>query len=204
MIYSIENAFQTITLLICVTVSLYLAIKNRNRVWVLLALFYGSWVFDDLYWLLIWLFYGEPPQLSVVGSLCWYASYIFLYLLLREIFPPKSAREKRILPWLGPVFTVAMAVFYMQWGGILTNLIYGVLMGLLSFSAIRRLLDRDQQRSGYLCIAILVMCFLEYALWTASCFWDNDSLANPYYWFDFLLTISLLFFIPATRKAVEA
>ena len=39
---------------------------------------------------------------------------------------------------------------------------------------------------------------------TASCCWVSDTLTNPYFWFDFLLTLVLLLFLPAVRKAVEA
>lgn len=51
---------------------------------------------------------------------------------------------------------------------------------------------------------VLAFTALEYALWTASCFWVSDTLTNPYFWFDFLLTLVLLLFLPAVRKAVTA
>ena len=87
----------------------------------------------------------------------------------------------------------------MQWGEVLTNLAYALLMSLLLFSAIRRLLDGDKYPARrLLSLMILVFCLLEYALWTASCFFSGDGLQNPYYWIDFLLTASFVFFIPAT------
>ena len=51
---------------------------------------------------------------------------------------------------------------------------------------------------------MLAFIALEYALWTASCFWVSDTLTNPYFWFDFLLTLVLLLFLPAVRKAVDS
>ena len=50
-------------------------------------------------------------------------------------------------------------------------------------------------------LAILVFCLLEYTLWTVSCFDWEDSVTNPYYWCDLLLTASFPFFLGATRKA---
>jgi hypothetical protein len=50
----------------------------------------------------------------------------------------------------------------------------------------------------------LCICALEFCLWTASCFWVSDTLTNPYFWFDFLLTAALFALLPATRKAVGA
>lgn len=50
-----------------------------------------------------------------------------------------------------------------------------------------------------------VLCFAasEYLLWTAGCFWQNDSLASPAFWCDILLTLAILGLLPATRKAVR-
>ena len=51
---------------------------------------------------------------------------------------------------------------------------------------------------------LLAFAALEYALWTSSCFWVSDTLTNPYFWFDFLLSLVLLLLLPALRKAVDA
>ena len=205
MIESIENALQIATLLVCSALALIRAVRTRSRAWTLLAFFYGSWGLGDVYWLVCLIFFGQTPRISVVSDLSWYASYIFLYMLLREIAPPDGAREKRFLPWLGPLFAAGMAAFFMQWGEIGSNLIYALLMSLLLFSVIRRFLDREKYAAQQaLCVLILVFCLLEYALWTASCFWTGETLGNPYYWFDFLLTLSFPCFIPAARRAVKA
>ena len=219
MLDGIENALQIIALLICVAVALVRALRWRSRTWTLLGFFFGSWVLGDLYWTFCLIFYNTMPVVSIVSDLSWYASYIFLYMLLRHTALPETARERRLLPWLGVVFTLGMAVWFctfyvywnekqgenfILWGKVLNNLIYAVLMGLLMFSAIRRLMDRDRYpNQRFLCTAVLAFCLLEYALWTASCFWFDVSLANPYYWIDFLLTGCFLLFLPATKRAVK-
>ena len=201
MIESIENALQIAVLLACSGYTIFRAFKYRSRTWTMLAFFYGSWALGDIYWLVCLAFFGQTPQISVISDLSWYASYIFLYMLLRHAAPPDRRREKRFLPWLGPLFTLGMALFFMQWGEIMTNLVYAMLMSLLLFSAIRRLLDGDKYAERKpLCIMILVFCLLEYALWTLSCFFTEDGIQNPYYWIDFLLTFSSVFFIPATGR----
>ena len=201
MIESIENALQIATLLVCSALALIRAVRTRSRAWTLLAFFYGSWGLGDVYWLVCLIFFDQTPRISIVSDLSWYASYIFLYMLLREIAPPDGAREKRFLPWLGPLFAAGMAAFFMQWGEIGSNLIYALLMSLLLFSVIRRFLDREKYAAQQaLCVLILVFCLLEYALWTSSCFFKGDGLDNPYYWFDFLLTLCFVFFLPAVRR----
>lgn len=203
MIESIENALQIIVLLICSGIALYRAIANHSQTWVLAFLFFGSWLLGDIYWLVCLLFYGQTPQISIVSDLSWYGSYIFLYLLLYHSSAPDKDSRKHRLPWLGPVFAAGMAVFFITQGELLSNLIYASLMGLLLFAALNRQIDwKRYQNQQLLSGMILLFCLLEYGLWTASCFWKTDTLSNPYYWFDFLLTVSFVFFLPAIKKAV--
>ena len=205
MIERYENALQIAVLAICVIVAVYRAVRYRSRSWTLLSFFYGSCLLGDVYWLVCLLFYGDTPQISIVSDLSWYAAYIFLYLLFRQTAPPEELKDANTVSWLGPVFALGMAVFFMHWGEIVSNLIYAVLMGLLLYAAVRRLADKSRPgRHSFLPAMILIFCLLEYSLWTASCFWDETVLVHPYYVFDMLLTVSFLFFIPATKKAVAA
>ena len=201
MIESIENTLQVVILLVCAGISLHKAAGERSRAWTLLSFFYGSEALADIYWLVCLIFYNHTPQIPVVSDLSWYASYIFLYMLLRYVAPPQSAREKRFLPWLGPIFAIGMAAFFMQWGQIMSNLIYASLMGLLLFSVIRRFLDRKGYAAQQLlCVTSLVFCLLEYAMWISSCLFDGKGLENPYYWFDILMTVCFVFFLPTLGK----
>lgn len=204
MIESIDNAVQIATLLICAAVSLYRTAKYKSRTWTQAFFFYGSWALGCVYWLLCLIFYEDTPQISVVSDLSWYAALILLYMILRRVAPPELCGKIGILPWLGPVFTFGMAVFFMTRGEILSNLIYAVLMGLLLFSAIRRLTAGEVfRKQRFFVISVLILCLLEYGLWVASCFWDADSLSNPYYWFDFLLTAEFAALLPSIREAVK-
>ena len=201
MIEQIDNGIQIAVLAICVIAAIFKAAKYRSRSWTLLAFFYASWLLGDIYWTVCLHFYDKTPEISVVSDLSWYASYIFLYLLLRHNSPPEALAGKKITPWLGPVFATLMALFFMQRGEIISNLIYAGLMGLLLYAAISRLTER---RDRALPVVILIFCLLEYALWTASCFWNDPIQFHPYYCFDLLLTLSFPFFLPAARKAVTA
>ena len=199
---NITNGLQIVVLAVCVIGVVWKAAVAKNRAWTLLALFLGSWWMGDIYWAGCLFFLDEMPQVSWVSDLNWCASFVFLYLLLREVAPP--AGKIRILPWLGPVFTTGMAVFFMQWGEILNNVVYALLMGLLLFSALRRLMDGEKSGARrFLSVLILVFCLLEYALWIASCFWEEEVWAEPYYWFDILLTACFPIFLPATKRAMN-
>ena len=205
MIESLENTLQIAVLLLCAALALLQAVRGRSRAWMLAFFFFGSFLLGDIYWLAVLLFFDQTPQISVVSDLSWYASYLFLYLLLRQLDPPEERGKAGLLAWAGPAFAAGMAVFFMLRGEILSNLIYASLMGLLLFASLRRLADRGETAgSEFLPLLVLIFCMLEYALWTASCFWAGDTLQNPYYWFDFLLTLSFPCFIPAVRRAVAA
>ena len=197
MIESIENAFQITILLVCAAVALRRAISLQSKAWTLLFFFYGTWLLGD--------FYGEKPQISIISDLNWYASYTFLYFLLLQVSPPSEKHISGILPWLCPVFSIIMAVFYMQWGKIIDNLILAALMGLLLFSVTHRLADRKHYvRSRFICWVILFFCLMDYGLWTSSCFVDayNDKF-NLYYLFDILLSLGFVFFLPSVKKAAK-
>ncbi len=207
MIESAENALQLLMTGICATISAYRAIAFRSRTWALLLLFSGAFFLGDLYWLLFMLFYGKTPYYSYIPDLSWYTSYLFLFLLL--YYAGGSIKKKWHSPvlWIVPVFTGGMCTFYMQYGSYLSNLVCAVLMTLIIMEAIAVLqIQKDMpegRRNGrFLCMAALFFCAMEYGVWTASCFFSGDTLANPYIWLDALLSLSIVLFIPAVRKAV--
>ena len=203
MIDTIDNGLQLSVLLLCAVIALVRATSKHSRTWTLTFFYFGSWLLGDLYWSVCLFFFEETPQISVVSDLSWYASFLFLYLLLRETDPAEEIDRKRLLPWLGPIVAAAMAIFFMLWGEIVSNLIYGALMGLLLFASIRRL-ERGNAAGGrrFLSAWILIYCLLVYALWTASCYWDDSVPFHPYYVFDLLITLSFPFLLWATKKAV--
>ena len=174
MIESIDNILQIAVLLVCTLIAAKKALELDSRDWTLLAFFFANFALDDLYLVICLLTVGESSILFVVSELSWYAAFIFLYLLILQAAPPETAKEKRLLPWLGPVFAAGMAVFFIQWGNIVSNLIYAILIGLILFAVIRRLMDRERYaRQRPLCVTALVFCLLEYALWTVSCFFSG-------------------------------
>ena len=204
MIESLENTLQIVVLVICAGISLYRAVAGQSRLWTIAVFFFGSWLLGDIYWLACLLFYDSTPQISIISDLSWYASYIFLYLLLIRTAPLEAGMHKRFIVWIGPVLAALLAIFFMQWGEVLSNLIYASLMGLLMYAAIGRMANKGFYRKQFfLTVLILIFCLLEYGLWISSCFWHTETLANPYYWFDFLLTASFLIFLRAIRKAVS-
>ncbi len=206
------NVFQLMTTGVCTFIAARKGIFLRSHAWTILSLASGVFFLGDLYWQLFLLFYDKTPEYSYIPYLSWYASYIFLILLLVELEGLQKTRKQRKILWIAPIFTVGMCVFYMQWGDWIGNIISAVLMTFLFGMAGDNLLALKGDKSSgifenkdraWIYMVILSFCVVEYGAWTSSCFFQGDSFLNPYLWFDTLLSFIFLLFPLALRKAVE-
>lgn len=205
LIEEIDNAFQLLSLGMLSFLMAYKAIRTRNRIWILLYMFYIVITLGNLYWFLYMMLYEETPFYSFIPDFCWAAAYMSLLLLLLYIREGEWKYQQFMALWPVAVFTLAMSVFYMRYGKYLTNLAYAVLMAMLimvSILGFRNMEKGSGKRKLYL--ISLLFCLVEYSLWTASCFdWSGSVLLDPYYFLDVLLTICYILFYPAAGKAVE-
>ena len=207
------NMVQIAVLCGCTFFSLFHMVGSEHKEWTKLFYFFGSFLMGDVYWQVCILFEKESSPVSYVANLCWYTS--FTMLLLVEMMIIRSARNEeavlspaaRFVPLIGPVFTVGMAVFYMQLGDYVNNVIYAVLMGALLFVAIRSFfleLDGNKKNSIRLfCGMVILYVLFEYGAWTASCFYESELMDKVYVAFDYLMTFSFPVFIPLTSKVLK-
>ena len=208
MIEAVENLVQTVALAGCIGIAGFRLAAHKSRLWMLLMLFYISMFLGDLYWALSLLLLHRPPLFDYVSEISWFSAYLFLYLLIRETLDRENKKVKSPVLWAGPVFVACMAVFYMQWGSVLSNITYAIAMGLIFYyisSGLFLLKDVStrQCRRKILFLAVNTFCLIEYLLWTSSCIWSGDTLANPYYWIDFVQSVCLVFLLRATNEAVK-
>ena len=223
MVENIEGLIQIAVLICCVTVSLYRMFVYKSRRWALVSFFLGSYLTGDLYWQSCIFYFGQTPQISVVSDLSWYAALMFLFILIREELESVGYKIvevkfrsgvgiKWFLPLLGPLFSAVMALYYMRFGAILSNIIYAAIMGVILYNVIWVLLNikRDTDNKGserrviYLSILILINCIGEYGAWTASCFFTGNTITNPYFWFNFLATLSFTAYLIVLPKEVDS
>ena len=205
MIESVDNGIQLFITALCTGIAAYGWYKDRSREWILLGLFSGVYFLGDLYWQLFLTFYHETPVFSDVPYFSWYASYIFLLLLLT--MQEKGAVIKGIKKyWPVHIFTAGLCVFFMQYGSYLNNLVCAFLMSLLISASLRGLFGETAAGTGQsrrpVYASVLLFCVFEYGMWISSCFVSGDSITNPYYWFDVLLSVDCLLITFATGKAV--
>ncbi len=206
MIETLENGVQLAVVTVCLFFSLRRLARERERAFELLALFYTCYLLGDLYWQLHLFFYQQTPRVRYISDVSWLASWLFLYCLLRHVSTPEERRFRQPLLCVPPVFAAAMCAFFLRYGAYLNNLVTALMMSLILIHIVRGLLylrgSAPPRRALYR--AALFFCVCEYAAWTASCFFWEDTLANPYFWCDALLTISNVMLFFAVRKAVSA
>lgn len=212
MIESIENAIQLTVTGLCAASALWFGARSKKRTWILLGLFAGVFFLGDLYWQLFLIFYDKTPPAFYISEFSWYTSYLFLLLLLIYINVENAEDWKfRLRPkyLCIPAFTAGMCVFFMTRGDYLGNIIVAVLMTGLIWHAVyglETLQKQEQKQQGrqrrMLYIVTIIFCAAEYGMWISSCFWMGDTIANVYFWFDFILSITFVLFLPALRKAV--
>ena len=209
MVELFDNASQFLATLLAGIGAGILFYKSRKQAYFLLACFFGTYSLATLYWTLHVLLFRHTPQIFYVSELGWLASSMFLLTLEYTLYTPEERGFRHPAVWLVPIICVPQLLLYLTYGDILFNLLLCGMTMAAAWYSVRGLLYARRQ-SGKLrdmqCfhIAVLCICALEFCLWTASCFWVSDTLTNPYFWFDFLLTAALFALLPAARKAVGA
>ena len=201
MIEILDNVLQLIILLVCVSCAAWSFYRHRDRGWILLTLFYTCYCMALVYWLLyLYLHDGPPPAVRLVSDLGWYSGCLFLCILLRLVRPVPMTKRVIALSMIAPAVTIVSCLFFFQYGSYLSNILSAAVMGWLGALALSALLQPGRFRLfGLHCILHFI---LQYAVWFSSCFWAGDTLLNPYFWFDALSTVNLLFLLLSYRKAV--
>lgn len=216
MIEIVQNSIQLLVTGICAINAAISFSRYRERTWILLGLFSGSYFLGDLYWMLVLLFYQKTPDFSYIADLNWYvSSYVFLLLLLSyvrdedtggEFMPWQMLRRHRIL-WLVPVFTGGMCVFYMQWGNYFGNIMSAAFMTLIIMLTLDDFLTLRAQRLDNprrnLYLVALLFCLTEYGLWTSDCLQTQGDYAGASFWISCMLSFTFILFPLALGKVVR-
>ena len=205
----IENLLQLFAAFLGACLTGFAYRKSGNKPYFLLLCFYGCFALGALYWTLYLLLFSTTPRVFYVSEFGWVAGMIFLRILQATLTGVGERAFRCRAAWIAVGIGVPLLAFYCTYGDILSNLIWCGMTIWLSFCAIRGLVYADGQtgaarRMRHFHIGVLCFVAAEYLLWTAGCFWRNDSPRSPAFWCDLLLTLALLGLLPAMRKAVEA
>ena len=206
MVEFIDNLTQLLAALTGFLLSGASYLKSRRQPYFLLGCFYGCFGFGMLYWLLYTLLVTDAPPMFYVSDIGWISCFLFLLLLQYSLSDKEERTLRSRLPWLALVIEIPLTVYFISIGDALYNLIIGVLMSAMLWTAIRELVwqkRKAQRNKRFFYLVLLLFLCLENCLWLSSYPWAGDTLANPYFWIDFAVTASLLVLFPAVRKAVR-
>ena len=82
MIDSIENGIQLAVTCGCTVIALCYGVLHKERMMIMLGLFYGVFFLGDVYWFLYMNFYDNASPRFYISYFSWYSAYLFLLLLL--------------------------------------------------------------------------------------------------------------------------
>ena len=209
MVELLDNLTQSAATLIAFIGASILYYRTRRQSFFLLACFLGCFMLGTFHWTLYMLLFDSSPQVFYVSELAWNASFLFLLTLAYLLATEEEKKFRHPVLLLVPVFCIPQLILYLSRGEIFANLLMVGLTMAVAFFAMRGFVFARRQSGQarnlqYFHGAVLVIIFLEFGLWTSSCFWISDTMSNPYFWFDFLLSASLLALVPAMKKAVTA
>lgn len=208
MIEFIDNLTQLLAALSGCVLSGVFYLRSRKQAYFLLCCFYGCFGLSLLYWLLYLYFAKETPTIFYVSDIGWISSFFFLLLLQNSLADKEEQKLHGWAPWLALVIEIPLTVYYISIGDVLYNLIDGILMTAMLWSALRGIVWQSKQPKPnygkwFFHLVMIGYIALENGLWLSSYPWAGDTLANPYFWFDFAVTAAILVLFPAVRKAVR-
>ena len=209
MVEFLDNLTQLLAALSGCALSGVYYLRSRRQPYFLLCCFYGCFGFGLLYWLLYTLLVTGAPPMFYVSDMGWISCFLFLLLLQYSLADKEERTLKSRLPWLALVMEIPLTAYFISIGDVLYNLIVGALMAAMLRLAIRGLVWQSKQPKQdpgkwFFHLVTIGYILLENCLWLSSYPWAGDTLANPYFWFDFAVTVSILALFPAVRKAVKA
>lgn len=202
----IDNLTQLLAALSGCILSGVFYLRSRRQPYFLLCCFYGCFGSGMLYWLLYTVLVTDTPPMFYVSDIGWISCFLFLLLLQYSLSDKGERTLHSRLPWLALVIEIPLTAYYISIGDVLYNLIVGALMAAMVFFSIRGLIRQSRQpEPGKRFFHLVIMGYIvsENCLWLSGYPWRGDTLANPYFWFDFAVTASLLALLPAVRKAVR-
>lgn len=199
-----SNITQTIVSIIATFFLIGYTYKTKKIECALFAGFLSGFALGILYWVTYQFLNAETPQIFYVADLAWLASNLFLVCLQIHITKEEAWGYRHFTMYIAALIGIILIIYFCQWGDILANILSVGTLTICSYYALRNLMYNKKHKiiSKYKAIHIFCIVYVitEYSLWISSCFWISDTMTNPYFWFDFLLTLLVGASVPIIRK----
>ena len=198
----IDNCFQVGVLLCAALAAIAAALRQKDRLFLILAMFYICVSMGTLYWVLHIFIFGYVPQVFYVSEFSWLAAYLFL--LSFQIVRADRVRPLLSLPALLCATVTATVVMVFRFFGpaYFVSAAFAVVASAIVYLAVWRL----RRKSGKMLIDCwLLLCVgLQLLLVVVSVFMRDFTCFNLYFAVDIALTLSFAALLPlALREAAE-
>ena len=196
----IDNCFQVGALLCAALAAIAAALRQKDRLFLILAMFYICVSMGTLYWVLHIFIFGYVPQVFYVSEFSWLAAYLFL--LSFQIVRADRVRPLLSLPALlcATVTATVVMVFRIFGPSYFVSAAFAVAMSALVYLTVWRL-----RRSGVgrLIDCWLLLCVgLQLLLFAVSGFTQDYTRFNFYFAVDIALTCSFAALLPLAIREV--
>ena len=202
------NLFTLFCIIIGLLICLFKYIAQPKRGYFYLVIFFLAHFFSDYYWAVYVLIMHSDPNVSeVLAYSGWNIAYLFLFI---TVYHSRERKEHYFHPlMLLPIVTnVPLFFLYIQFGGILNNILQVGISTITMIFCIREIMyyschKKEGVQFPRLQFLVLLFLIFGYGMWTASCFdWENE-LSNPYLYFSILEYLITLFFGWGIEKDLE-
>lgn len=178
--------------------------RTRSKGWYMIALGWACLMFADIYWLGYQLVFGETPPYFYVAEIGWAAMYLFFAMLLVECNIQRSPSAPVPAAWVPVVIAVLLTGYFVYLrGNIVLNAIDGTLMAAIGFFAVKGLFAPPGpgfRGNRAFAGAMLFFCVSEFAMWTASCFYDSGGF-GLYIACNYLMILALVLIIVSAWRS---
>ncbi len=201
---TIELCTNVTQLIICLVSAIWMtlvAARYQRMIHILMAGFADTFALGTLYWVSHQLITTQVPDAFYLSEISWMAAPLFLLVM--------ELRSARLIPKMKPQLGVMLVYFvaiglttFFTWegGDGLANVMYMGVTAICFAKALVNLRHGDPKgRSLHLFCSLFVV--VEWALWLTECLWQGDTWANPYFWVDNTLTLTIALLIPAVKGA---
>ena len=196
----IDNCFQVAVLLCAALAAIGVALRHKDRRFLILALFFVCVSMGTLYWVLHLFIFGDVPQVFYVSEFSWLAAYLFLlsFQLLRA---EGSKPSFSLLSLLCALLTAAVVLAFQMLGpSYLVSAAFAGVLSAIVYLAVWRL---RRGGGGGLIDGWLLLCVgLQLLLFVVSVFMGDYTRFNLYFAVDITLTFSFAALLPLALREV--
>lgn len=197
----IDNIFQVTILLIAAIVSLGMAVRHREKRFLILALAYACFSMGTLYFVLYLAIFGKVPQIFYVAEISWWASYLF-YLSLQIVRSEQMRVRFSFIPAIGCICVAGAAIVFQIFGPAWLMIgLFSATVGAISYLCISRLRKREWRT---MFDALMLLCvFLQVSLYGVSMLFTDYTKFNFYFVVDITLTLCFAALLPVLHREVN-